>query len=159
MFFLLAYTGALVALYRLRTQDLTVEGIKRRVSLARLGATFMAVFAWLTVATGTYIVYPWYRAAPPEGTTDLSSYPRSLLLSDPSTDGWHTFGMEWKEHIAWIAPILATAVVFIVWRYGDALSSNPRIRRISMLVLTLAFFAAGVAGLFGGLITKAAPVK
>ena len=43
----------------------------------------MAALAWLTVLSGAYIIYPWYRAAPPQGTTDLTGYPRSLLLWKP----------------------------------------------------------------------------
>jgi hypothetical protein len=42
---------------------------------------------------------------------------------DPSTADWHTFGMEWKEHVAWIAPILATVAAGLVVYYGAA--RNP----------------------------------
>jgi hypothetical protein len=62
----------------------------------------MAVVARLTVITSTYIVYPWYRAKAPTGA-DLSMLPRNLLLSRPDTAGWHNFGMEWMEHVAWFA--------------------------------------------------------
>jgi hypothetical protein len=117
----------------------------------------MALVAWLTVFTGTYIVYPWYRAPAPEGA-DLSQYPRSFLLATESLSGWHTFGMEWKEHIAWFAPILATVVAYLVWRYGEELPHNDKLRRILITLFVLAFALAGIAGLFGALITKAAPV-
>lgn len=40
--------------------------------------------------------------------------PGSILLANPATKDWHNFAMEWKEHIAWLAPILATVVAFIV---------------------------------------------
>jgi hypothetical protein len=118
----------------------------------------MALVAWLTVISGTYIVYPWYRAPAPEGATDLTSYPRNLLLSDPAISGWHTFGMEWKEHVAWFAPILATAVFYIVLKYGPQLAQEDRIRKIALVLFIIAFAAAAIAGLFGALITKAAPV-
>jgi hypothetical protein len=111
----------------------------------------MAVIAWLTVITGTWVVYPWYRD-PAEDS------PRSTLLADPATDAWHTFGMEWKEHIAWLSPILATVVAFIVLYYGPALAQNNRLRRTSMVMFVLAFGFAAVAGGFGALITKVAPV-
>ncbi|MGH2570389.1 MAG: hypothetical protein ACRDGR_04145, partial [bacterium] len=39
----------------------------------------IAVLLWLTVILGTYVNFPPYRATPPEGTTDLSRYPRSLI--------------------------------------------------------------------------------
>ncbi len=70
----------------------------------------MAVVAWLTVFTGSWIVYPWYRAEP-DGA-------KFQLLANSSTADWHNFAMEWKEHIAWIAPLLATAVAFAVIYYG-----------------------------------------
>jgi hypothetical protein len=66
--------------------------------------------------------------------------------------------MEWKEHVAWIAPFLATAVAFAVFYYGVQLARRGDIRRALMVLFTLAFAAAGVAGLFGAFITKAAPV-
>lgn len=118
----------------------------------------MALLAWVTAVTGTYIVYPWYRAKPPEGTADLTEYPRSLLLSDTGTDLWHRFGMEWKEHVAWEAPILATVVAFIVLWYGRRLAHNSGLRYATMALFVLAFAAAAVAGVFGAFITKAAPL-
>ena len=59
------------------------------------------------------MVYPTYRAPPPEGTSDLTDYPRSFLLSDTTLEVWHEFGMEWKEHVAWLAAILATVAAFM----------------------------------------------
>ena len=118
----------------------------------------MAISLWLTVIVGTYMVYPAYRAPPPESVVDLAAYPRSLLLSDPNLSVWHSFGMEWKEHIAWLAPMLATAVAAITTRYRSALSQDHEVRRALVTTLTLAFVAAGIAGLFGALITKTAPV-
>ncbi|HEY6056613.1 MAG TPA: hypothetical protein VIV06_01205, partial [Candidatus Limnocylindrales bacterium] len=119
--------------------------------------------AWLTVITGTFIAYPWYRAAPPEGVdradpAQLADFPRYLLLAQEKTAQWHEFGMEWKEHVAWIAPMLATAVAFIVLYYGRDLAHRADVRRIAIVLFTLAFLAAGAAGLFGALITKAAAV-
>ena len=120
-------------------------------------AQVMAAVAWLTVITGTYIVYPWYRAAPPEGA-NLLDYPRYFLLDNPNLAAWHTFGMEWKEHVAWFSPILATAVAFVVWRYGDKIAQNSKLRNALLILFVLAFAAAGIAGLFGAFITKAAPI-
>ena len=155
--FLLAFAGGFAGLYSLRPEWVTVTGMRERMRRLDIGTWLMAVVAWLTVITGTYIVYPWYRATPPEGA-DLRLFPRSFLKADPNLAAWHTFGMEWKEHIAWFAPILATAVAFIVWRYGDQLAENDRLRRIVMIVFTVAFATAAIAGLLGALITKAAPI-
>lgn len=155
--FLLAFAGGLAGLYSLRPEWITVEGMRERIRRLDIGTTLMAVVAWLTVFTGSYIVYPWYRATPPEGA-DLSDYPRYFLLDNESLAAWHTFGMEWKEHVAWFAPLLATAVAFIVWRYRDQLSTDVRLRKIAITIFILAFVTAGIAGLFGALITKAAPI-
>jgi len=158
--FLLAFTGAIADLYGLRPEWATPAGVRERLRRLVWGTWIMAVAAWLTVLTGTWIVYPWYRAKPPEGVTGeaLKEFPRYFLLDNPNLAQWHSFGMEWKEHVAWFAPILATAVAFVVWRYGARLSHEPALRRALMVILTLAFIAAGIAGLYGALITKTAPV-
>jgi hypothetical protein len=136
----------------------TTEGLAERTPRLLVGTTVMAIVAWLTVIVGTWIVYPWYRAAAPAGTTDLTKFPKALLVSSPDTAGWHNFGMEWKEHVAFLAPLLATAVAFATLYYGAQLVHRGEIRRAILVFFTLAFAAAGVAGLFGALITKAAPV-
>jgi hypothetical protein len=66
--------------------------------------------------------------------------------------------MEWKEHVAWISPILATTVAFIVVYYGASLIRHDRVRKTTLLLFVLAFLFAAIAGLFGALITKAAPL-
>ncbi len=156
--FLLAFTGGLALLYNLKADLLTTAGGRRHVRWLKLATLVMAGLAWLAVLSGTYISYPWYRAAPPEGVTDLTPYPRSYLKADLNLAFWHTFGMEWKEHIAWFAPVLATVVAFVVWRYGEHLAFDDRLRRALIILFILAFAAAGIAGLLGALVTKAAPV-
>ena len=156
--FLLAFGGGLAGLYSLRPAWVTVEGLKERLSRLRIGMWAMAAIAWGTVLTGTYIVYPWYRATPPEGA-DLSAFPRSQLLASPGTAQWHTFGMEWKEHVGWIAPIAATIVAMVVSAYGAQLATHPKIRRAVTWFFVTSFAAAGIAGLFGALINKVAPVR
>lgn len=117
----------------------------------------MAIASWGTVISGTWVVYPWYRATPPEGA-DLSQFPRYFLLDNPNLAAWHTFGMEWKEHVAWISPLLATVVAYAVMRYGNELVNNSRARYFIMVLFILSFAVAGVAGVLGALITKTAPV-
>ena len=155
--FLLAFAGGLAGLYSLRPELLTVTGLRERMTRLVAGTWLMVIAAWGTVLTGTYVVYPWYRAAAPKGA-DLTAYPRSYLLANPSLAEWHTFGMEWKEHIAWFAPILATVVAFVVLRYGKRLADSPFLRKTLIVSFILAFGAAAVAGLLGALITKAAPI-
>jgi len=38
----------------------------------------MAITAWLTVISGTWIVYPCYRVEPPESVANLAAYPISI---------------------------------------------------------------------------------
>lgn len=159
--FLLAFTGGFMSLWGLRTEWTTPEGARQSVRRLIAWTWMMAVLAWLTVIVGTYIIYPWYRAKPPAGTAAamLADYPKNLLLSSPRTADWHEFGMEWKEHIAWLAPILATAVAFVVTRYRGRVAADAHVRRALLVLFSLAFFAASVAGLLGALINKAAPTR
>jgi hypothetical protein len=159
--FLLAFTGGFINLWDLRSGLLTPDGIRRSIRRLVVWTWTMAVLAWLTVLVGTYVVYPWYRAKPPAAATGamLAQYPKSLLLSSPRTAKWHEFGMEWKEHLAWLAPILATAVAFAVKSYGEQLAYDPPLRRALTILYSLAFFAASCAGLLGALINKAAPIR
>ncbi len=157
--YLLAFAGGFAGLYSLRPEFLTAAGMRDRVRRLDWGISIMAVVCWLTVITGTWIVYPWYRAAPPEGTVDLAAFPRSFLLANEAIAQWHSFGMEWKEHVAWLSPILVTAVAFIVWRYGDRLAERDKMRKTVMAVFLVSFALAGIAGALGALITKAAPIR
>jgi hypothetical protein len=162
--FLLSFAGGLAGLYSLRPAWLTSTGLRERIVRLNIGTSVMAVCAWLTVASGTWIVYPWYRAGLPTGKTAadmgaaLADFPKQLLVSNPALAEWHTFGMEWKEHVAWFAPILATAVAFVVVRYGLKIANMDKVRNALITLFVIAFCAAGIAGLFGALITKAAPV-
>jgi hypothetical protein len=149
--FLLGFAGGLAGLYSLRPALLTAEGVRERTLRLKIGVVTMAVAAWGTVITGTWIVYPWYRE-------DIPESPRSLLLADPNLEEWHHFGMEWKEHVAWISPILATVVAFIVLYYGTTLIKHDRVRKTALLLFVIAFALAAIAGFFGALITKAAPI-
>src|SRR6266508_1800945 len=150
--FLLAFGGGLAGLWSLKANLVTPEGVLERMRRLKVGVVTMAVAAWLTVITGTWVVYPWYRE-------DIPKSPKSRLLADSATKDWHEFGMEWKEHIAWISPILATVVAFIVLYYGTNLIRHDRVRRTAITLFVLAFVFAGIAGGFGAFITKVAPVK
>lgn len=150
--FLLAFAGGLADLYSLKRELVTDEGIRERMRRLRIGVVGMAAVAWATVLTGTWIVYPWYRE-------DIPASARSRLLADPVTAGWHEFGMEWKEHIAWMAPILATVVAFIVVYYDTNLIRHDRVRRTAITLFVMAFLFAAIAGAFGAFITKVAPVR
>jgi hypothetical protein len=161
--FLLAFAGGLAGLYSLRPEWVTVSGIQERMRRLNIGMWVLVVVVWLTVITGTFIVYPWYRVAPPKGFDPkdfaaLVDFPRYFLLARESTAEWHKFGMEWKEHVAWLAPMAATVVAYVVSYYGPSLSKRPDIRRAAMIFFVVAFLAAAAAGAFGAFITKAAPI-
>ena len=149
--FLVAFSGGLAGLYSLRPALVTEAGVTERMRRLIWGTTGMAVLTWLTVIVGTWIVYPWYRE-------DIPESPRSRLLANPVTDNWHTFGMEWKEHVAWIAPLLATGAAFIVLYYRQDLIRNQFARRVAMGLFIAAFAIAVIAGVLGALITKKAPI-
>lgn len=133
-------------------------GLLRSERFQRLmyGVAAMAVSAWVTVLSGTWLVYPGYRAKPPAGANVLD-YPRSYLLATPGLSDWHNFGMEWKEHAGWLAPILATAVAFVVFRYRDRLKQDTGMRRLLLGMFVAAFAAAVVSATLGAFISKVAP--
>ena len=108
--------------------------------------------------SGTYIVYPWYRAIPAAGA-DLHSYPKALLLSHSNTAALHTIGMEWKEHIAFLAPIAFTMLAYVLGRYGTQIIRFPQLRRLLLAFSAAALLATGVAGAAGAFLNKAAPVE
>jgi hypothetical protein len=157
--FMLAFSGALAELYRLSAPSATAQVSEREQRLLKLYLVTMVALAWLTVLSGAYIVYPWYRAVPPAGATDLADYPRRLLLSSGKTSEWHNIGMEWKEHVAWLAPIAMTMVAYVTMKYGRAVT-RPRHMRVAVLGFAVAaFVATGVAGAFGAFLNKYAPVR
>jgi uncharacterized membrane protein len=67
--------------------------------------------------------------------------------------------LEWKEHIAWFAPISITMVAFVFIRYGRDLRNHRQLRTAVLCFALVSFLAAGIAGLFGALIGKQAPVQ
>jgi len=156
--YLMACSGAMVELYR--------RFIARSGSLASSDGPFLKVYlivmgllAWLAVLSGTYVVYPWYRATPPTGTVDLSGFPQRLLISQSTTIGWHSMGMEWKEHVAWIVPITISMAAVVVARYGTDLRNHPRLKSAVLTAILFSFASSAIAGFWGAMIDKAAPVE
>jgi hypothetical protein len=156
---LLAFSGAFVELYRVCAPDRASPPGAGERKFLRCYLIIMAVVAWGAVLSGAYIVYPWYRARPPAGVTDYAPYPRQSLLASPTTAGWHNLGMEWKEHVAWFAPIALTMVAYVFIKYGSDLGRHRQVRKAAFAFTVAAFLAAGVAGTLGALINKNAPVQ
>jgi hypothetical protein len=157
--FMLAFSAALAELYRISTATGPTVPSSHGQSLLSLYLGAMVVLAWLTVLSGAYIIYPWYRAVPPTGLTDLSDYPRRLLLSSGKTSEWHNIGMEWKEHVSWIAPITITMVAYVFAKYGRAFPRFEHLRTAVLAFALVAFVATGIAGAFGAFLNKYAPVR
>jgi hypothetical protein len=67
--------------------------------------------------------------------------------------------MEWKEHIAWFAPISITMVAFVFFKYGRDLKNHKQLRAGVLAFVVASFVAAGVAGFFGAMLDKYAPVQ
>lgn len=156
--YLLACSGALALLYLRFSADVQTHSSPAQDRFLGIYLTAMAALAWLTVLSGTYIIYPWYRAAAPAGTTNLAAFPRALLLSHPATKQWHLIGMEWKEHVAWLVPIAITMAAFIAITYSRDLKTYPQLRYALHGFVITSLLAASIAGFFGAMLDKNAPV-
>lgn len=157
--YLLACSGALMELYRFTTTPAPSGPTPGQERFLRVYLISMVVLAWAAVLTGAYVIYPWYRATPPPGTVGLSTFPQHLLMSSSTTVGWHSLGMEWKEHVAWFAPISITMVAFVFIRYGREIKNHRKLRTVVLCFALASFLAAGIAGFFGAMINKYAPVR
>ncbi len=157
--FMLAFSGALTELYRLGTQWAPPAMGAKEQSLLTMFLVLMVGLSWVTVFSGAYVIYPWYRAVPPEGAADLADYPRRLLLSSGKTSEWHNVGMEWKEHVAWLAPIAITMIAYVVMKYKRSVLQQRGKRTAVLTFAAAAFLSTAVAGVCGVLLKKYAPVR
>ena len=156
--YLLACSFAIVELYR-RYRPQSSHSIS--VADEKFLGTWlvaMAVVAWITVLTGAYLIYPWYRAGPPGGAA-LAAFPQAMLKSNPGMIGWHAIGMEWKEHIAWFTPISITMAAAVFLRYRSYLTNYPQLRSAVLVFVFVSFASAGIAGFLGAELNKHAPVE
>jgi hypothetical protein len=155
----LAFSGALAELYWISAPGVRPQDSSREQKLLGFYLGGMVVLAWATVITGAYIIYPWYRAVPPVDVADLSAYPQRFLLSSPKTAGWHDLGMEWKENVAWLAPIAITMVAYVTMTYKSSIKKHRNLRMAVLAFVVVAFVATGIAGAFGAFLNKYAPVR
>ena len=117
-----------------------------------------ALLVWLTVVLGTYVNFPPYRATPPDGLTDLSQYPRSLIQSSPDSAWLHSFAMEIKEHVPWIVAMLSSAIAFVTVRYRSQVLRDGSLRSLLTTLAAICFVLVSVAALLGIFINKVAPL-
>jgi hypothetical protein len=155
---LLAVAAALFAMIAMRTTPAGDAAAAQSRYLAWL-LVATSVLLWAAVVVGTYVSFPPYRATPPEGLIDLSAYPRALIRSNPGTTWLHSFAMESKEHLPWIAAMLATGVAYVAARYRAQLLSDDRLRRIAVGLLTLTLVIVAGVSFLGILINKVAPLE
>jgi uncharacterized membrane protein len=157
--FMLAFSGAIGELYWISAPGVRPQTNSREQTMLAFYLSAMVVLAWATVISGAYLIYPWYRATPPAGVTDLTNFPQHLLQSNPKTAGWHDLGMEWKENVAWLAPIAMTMVAYVTMIYRTAVGKQRQIRLAVLSFAVVAFVATGIAGAFGAFLNKYAPVR
>jgi hypothetical protein len=135
---------------------LTTGDSRMKDRIRKLSTAALAVVAWLASATGTWFGYAGYRAEVPPGG-DIAMYPRQYLLRSPDLAFWETFAMEWKVHIGWTTPFLATAVAFVALRYRRRLVADRLVRKVMTNLLVIAFAGALVAAVLGAVVNVTAP--
>ena len=124
--------------------------------IRKLSTAALAVVAWLASLVGTWGGYAGYRAKVPPGG-DIAMYPREYLMRSPGLAFWETFAMEWKVHVGWTTPFLATAVAFVALRYRRRLVADPLVRKVMTMLLLIAFAGALVAAVMGAMVNVTAP--
>ena len=126
---LMALFASLVALQLLPSSGEQAILPDRSARLLQWLLVATAVMLWLTVLGGTYLVFPPYRATPPEGIADLSQYPRSLITSNPQT--------------AWL---------------HSGLLVNKELKRMVTVMLTISLLLVAFIAVLGVFINKVAPL-
>jgi hypothetical protein len=124
--------------------------------IRKLSTAALAIVAWLASIIGTWGGYAGYRAKMPPGG-NIAMYPREYLLNSPGLAFWETFAMEWKVHVGWTTPFLATAVAFVAVRYRHRLVADPLVRKVMTDLLVIAFAGALVAAGMGAMVNVTAP--
>jgi hypothetical protein len=135
---------------------LTSGDSRMKDRIRKLSTAGLAIVAWLASAVGTWFGYAGYRAKVPPGG-NIAMYPREYLLNSPQLAFWETFAMEWKVHIGWTTPFLATAVAFTALRYRRRLVADRLVRKVMTIMLLLAFAGALVAAGLGAVVNVTAP--
>jgi len=157
-----ALMGLAVALFSLRAMRVPSVSALTDPKPARYLAWLIvltAVLLWLSVLTGTYVAFPAYRATPPEGITDLAPYPKALIQANPGTAWLHSFAMETKEHVPWIAAMVTTAVAFVGMRHRVKLLGDRRLNDMATALLLIAFALVSFLSLLGVFVNKVAPLE
>jgi hypothetical protein len=67
--------------------------------------------------------------------------------------------MEWKEHVAWLVPISITMAAAVFSQYRRSLRVHRELRTAVFAFVWISLVAAGIAGFFGAMLNKNAPVN
>jgi len=156
---LMALAAALFSLRAMRADGAPNDAAQDQSRYLAWLVVFAAAALWLTVLIGTYVNFPPYRATPPAGLIDLGQYPRSLIQSKPETVWLHAFAMEIKEHVPWIAAMLATAVAFVATRYRSKILTDARLNGMATTLLAICFLLVSIVGVLGIFVNKIAPLE
>lgn len=156
---LLTFSGAFYSLWSLRSANGNANAAHQPANFFASTTTLMAVALWAAMLVALFIVFPAYRAAPPEGATDLTLYPRSLLRADPNLAWGHSFAMEAKEHLPWSSSMIMTAIAYIAVRYNSNLRRHPKILNLLIILLLISCGVIMFVGLMGVFVNKLAPLQ
>jgi len=143
---------ALVAVVWLRPTELTPSGLQlgeREVGVTVAAAT---AAAWVAVTTGTWGIYPWFRAAGPGS-------PAAVLLAHPSLAFWARWVIGSKLWVAWASVGCVTLAALAGYRWRRRLAAEGVLRRRLVGLLAAALLGATYAGAVGALLAKLAPVR
>jgi hypothetical protein len=155
---LLGMAAVLFYLMAVRPADAAAVTSRQSRWLATVAA-LTAVSLWLAVIVGTYVIFPQYRVPPPEGVIDLAAYPRALIMADPENRWLHAFAMETKEHLPWIAAMLATAAAAVLVHQRARLLADGALRRASIGLLAASIVIVSYVALLGVFVNKFAPLE
>jgi hypothetical protein len=82
-----------------------------------------------------------------------------LIQANADTAWLHAFAMESKEHMPWIASMLATAVASVVVRYRSAAIADASLRNMAIALLAICFALVAFVSLMGVFVNKVAPLQ
>lgn len=156
---LVGLAAALFALRAMRFEGLADARADRQAGYLAGLLALTALLLWLSVLSGTYVTFPDYRATPPEGVSDLSRYPKALIQASPGTAWLHSFAIEAKEHVPWIAAMLGTAVAFVGLRDRPRLLGDRRLNDMASLAIAICLGLVSFIALLGVFVNKVAPVE
>ena len=156
---MLGLATALFSLRAMRFDETSIVTNERQARYLSWLLVLTAALLWLSVLAGIYVTFPLYRAAPPDGITDLSQYPKSLIQAKPGTAWLHSFAMETKEHVPWIGAMVATAVAFVGVYYRSKLLSDRQLNDMATTLLAICFALVSFVALLGVFINKVAPLE